>query len=782
MNSKIILNQVDTKAVISKAGKKKKPVRTAEEKRVDTIAQMEGNMQEYCKLLTAQRPDVNYELITDLARLETYYNKIIENGIVALDTEGTGLDPIDDHVVGVSLYTPGENPVYIPCDHTNYDRNIDVKPFLEKITTDSIDNGLKVIMANGKFDIRCIRNTFNMDRYIKVFWDCILASKFLNENEKSHGLKNLWNTYVLGDVTADVQSYTKLFGKFGFGVYNPDVIYYYPAMDGLETYEVFKFQEPFLTATSQECKDQDLVGAAWLFNEIEMPLAGYLAMSEDMGFKIDLKYAKELEEKYEKELTEILADFNTEIGKVSHLFDLLNVEQMIGYAGVRVNDGNGNMVIPADVQKKIDNKTKMISGMKDHVNPSSPIQLSILFYDCLHMSNTKKTRGTGVDIIEELKKSFPKYADLLGYLLEYRRVAKLLNTYIKKIPEKEVKASTGKVHCNFNQYGAATGRFSSNKPNLQNIPARNKEIRKMFIPSEGYYLISSDYSQQEPRCLAELSKDQAMIDAYTQGKDLYADMASTLYGVTYDECLEFASDGTKNPAEYKQRRTNTKSVLLGIMYGRGANSIAEQIGLSKEEAKNVIEKFNKDFPNIKKFEQEQQKKCRRFGYVKTIWGRKRRLPDLNLSPFEITGAITEDGKQIIIKDLKNTWNFNDRKEKIYHYSHAYNVTIKDNRGFIAQAERQTLNSVIQGSAADITKIAMVRLYEDKRLQDLGVRVISTVHDEVICEAPIPVALESMNLITDIMRQAVAYKIKIPMKCDGEILDKWSGKDLSEEMV
>lgn len=749
------ITQRENKAVINKLTKKKKALLRAEDKKNQSIASIEDSMLRYESLLKAQRPNVTYELITTYERLDAYLSKILDNQIVAIDTETTGLNPLLNEVVGISLYTPGENPVYISCGHNNYEHNLDLKPFLTSIT-DASYNGLKTIWANGKFDIRNIRNTFNMDRYIWIHWDCILAAKFLNENEKSYGLKNLWNKYIQGDPNAQVQSYKQLFGSLTFDVFNPEKIFYYPAMDGLETFEVYEFQKPFLTSGTPECTSQDLEGAAWLYNEIEIPLSFYLASTEDLGVNIDRPFLQKLDEEYTEQLDDSILEFDSQVKQFSDRINLLAQTDPVKF-------------------KKIGNP----------VNPGSAAQLSIIIYDVLGMNNKAGTgKGTGADIIEELMGMYPQHKNFFEALLTYRKVSKLLSTYVRAIPQKQMNPNTLRVHSTFNQYGAATGRFSSKDPNLQNIPSRgiHKQIRKAFIPTDGYYFVGSDYSQQEPRCLAELAGDASMMNAYVEGKDLYAEMASTLYKVPYEECLEFDSEGNLNPGEYKQRRTNTKSILLGIMYGRGANSIAAQMGISKTEAVKVIEEFKKEFPKVSEFEELQKKKCKRFGYVKTAWGRKRRLPDLGLPRFGITGTITPENHARIVHVLDNIWNMNERKLASKELEVAYNVKIKDNGGFIAQADRQTVNSIIQGSAADMTKIAMVRLYENEELRKLGGRVLMCVHDEVICEAPKEVANQCMEIVVQVMKDAAAEKLKVPMKCDGEITDKWGGKDLTDEVI
>ena len=172
---------------------------------------------------------------------------------------------------------------------------------------------------------------------------------------------------------------------------------------------------------------------------------------------------------------------------------------------------------------------------------------------------------------------------------------------------------------------------------MQNIPSHNKDIRKMFKASDGYVLMSSDFSSQEPKCLAALCNqkgDSQMYDTFMAGKDLYSEIASKSFHVPYEQCLEFASDGTKNPPEYKERRSSAKKILLGVLYGRGTASVAEQLNCSVEEAENIKQSVFKAFPAIKQFEEDSLAMAKELGYVTTVCGRKRRLPDLQLPEFE----------------------------------------------------------------------------------------------------------------------------------------------------
>jgi DNA polymerase I-like protein with 3'-5' exonuclease and polymerase domains len=386
-------------------------------------------------------------------------------------------------------------------------------------------------------------------------------------------------------------------------------------------------------------------------------------------------------------------------------------------------------------------------------------------------------------------------------------MSKLLTTYIDAIPT-HISKRTGKLHANFNQYGAKTGRFSSSDPNLQNIPSQKKklsdgtvidaghDIRQMFMADEGYVLIGGDFSQQEPRCLAHMSDDQAMLQAYLDGKDLYSTIASKIYNVPYEECKEFRPDGTVNP-EGKARRTSVKPVLLGIMYGRGIPSIAEQMHITPREAQDIVDGFFDGFPKVRDFVQFAQDFASEYGYVETAWGRKRRLDDMLLDPIELKPNNTassatfnplgfdDDDEEIEVTDevyfkylrLSNKAYGAEAKAKVRELALEEGYTLIDNGGKIADAQRQCVNSIIQGSAADMTKIAMLQVHHDEILNKLGYKLLIPVHDEIIGICPEENAKAVAERLEYIMIHVVDGKFKIPMKTDIQITRRWYGEGI-----
>lgn len=328
--------------------------------------------------------------------------------------------------------------------------------------------------------------------------------------------------------------------------------------------------------------------------------------------------------------------------------------------------------------------------------------------------------------------------------------------------------------------------------NVQQIPSHNKDIRPVFIASDGYVMMSSDFSSQEPKCLASICKkdgDSQMYDTFMQGKDLYCEIASKAFNVPYEDCKEFNEDGTKNP-EGKERRNQAKKVLLSVLYGRGTPSVAEQLGCSIEKAQNIKDSVFKAFPAIKKFEESSLEMARELGYVTTICGRKRRLPSLQLPEYEFIakdGFISDDLldfseinnsiPQTLIDKYTRQLRNKYKRNTIIAEADKDGITIVDNTSKIADATRQCVNSRIQGSASDLTKMALIKLHENARLKELGFRMLVPIHDEVLAECPLENAKECAELLSSIMSSAAESLLGMSIKCDVSIAKKWYGEEL-----
>lgn len=767
--------EVNKKAleVLSKKKNKRAPV-------TSIVPKTMKDKVEYAKMMStkifADRLD-RMELVTSEDRLRQFDKKVVANGIVALDTETNGLDRIDGKVAGICLYTPYEKGIYIPVGHISYMTNIELQSnvsieVVRKLIQSWSDNNIRFVLHNAKFDMHILYWMIGVK--IVPYWDTLIGGYLLNENEP-HGLKVLWQKYCTGE-SAEVGKFGELFNGIEFNKIPPDVGYMYAAFDPIMTFELYEFQREYLDRDGKYCYKKGLERVADVFRNIEMPLIEVVFDMEAQGVDIDTNLAQELKQRYTTYMDNALNEFNTQVSEL---------------------DKQG---VFNDLRVKHPDKYNKISEFGEvNINIGSNQQLVILFYDVLKLEPPKGQRSVGEEQLKQLNHP------LVNSILEYRGMSKLLSTYIDAIPE-HISKRTGKLHANFNQYGAKTGRFSSSDPNLQNIPSRTKklsdgtvidaghDIRQMFVAGPGNVIIGGDFSQQEPRCLAHMSQDEHMIQAYLDGKDLYSTIASKLYNMPYDECKEFRPDGTVNP-EGKQRRSSVKPILLGIMYGRGVTSIAEQMNISKEEAQQVINDFYNQFPKVKGFVDFAQENAREYGFVETAWGRKRRLPNMQLDPIEITvenpnlvdtfnpldftgTANTEVSDEVYFKYLKlmNRAFGREAKEKIKQLAKDEGYKIVDNGGYIADAQRQCVNSIIQGSAADMTKIAMIRIHDNKRLQELGYKLIACIHDEVLGVCPKENAKEVRDILEYIMVHVVDGKFEIPMKTDIECTYRWYGSE------
>ena len=360
------------------------------------------------------------ELIQTKERLHEYINACIEQDIISIDTETTGLDPITDQIVGACIYTYGQKAAYIPINHIDYITNVRCK---HQLTEQEVgeefqrlaDAKTKIIMFNAKFDIRVIRHQLNV--YLTPSWCGFIAGKCLKNNEMEGNLKYLWKKYCSPDKEAEHFTFDKMFSGIKFNLIPISTAYLYAAKDALMTLELYDFQKPYLTPDDPICIKYGLQKLAKLYREIELPIITIVADIEDNGVCIDVNYCKQLSEKYNKQLKEAENAFHDE---------LKNYEQQL------------NSYLATHPASKLENP----------INIASPTQLTELFYDVLKQPQVSKKspRGTGEEVLEKMGHPLGKL------ILNYRGVAKLLNTYIDKMPA-IVNKKTGKIHCSFNQYG-----------------------------------------------------------------------------------------------------------------------------------------------------------------------------------------------------------------------------------------------------------------------------------------------------------------------------------------
>ena len=284
-----------------------------------------------------------------------------------------------------------------------------------------------------------------------------------------------------------------------------------------------------------------------------------------------------------------------------------------------------------------------------------------------------------------------------------------------------------------------------------------------------------------------------MYDTFMAGKDIYSEIASKAFHKTYEECKEFDEKGNKNPPEYKERRARAKKILLASLYGMSEQTVAEDLSISLDEAKDIKGSVFRGFPAIGEFEERSLNMAHEKGYVTTVCGRKRRLPDIQLPEYEFkwekgyepVGDIL-DFEELEIDVPYTKQKFYDTKlktargwksrDKVYDLAKKEHIQIFSNSSKIAEATRQTVNSRIQGSSADLTKIAMIKLHNDKRLRELGFRLLITIHDEVIAECPEKNAKKCAKLLSEIMCQSAEEILDMPMNCDVETSKCWYGKE------
>ncbi|HSR59946.1 MAG TPA: DNA polymerase I [Robiginitalea sp.] len=406
-------------------------------------------------------------------------------------------------------------------------------------------------------------------------------------------------------------------------------------------------------------------GTESLFTELEIPLLRVLADMELEGINLDSSFLKELSVELEGDIRKLEAEIYEQAGET--------------------------------------------------FNIGSPKQLGDILYDKLKLvDKPKKTRtgqySTAEDVLSGLAKEHP----IVRMVLDYRGLAKLKSTYVDALPE-QVAPSTGRVHTDYMQAVAATGRLSSNNPNLQNIPirtARGREIRRAFIPrSDEYQLLSADYSQIELRIIAALSQEDTMIESFKRGEDIHASTAARVFQVPLDKVT-------------REQRSNAKTVNFGIIYGVSAFGLSNQTDLSRSEAKELIDTYYQTYPKLRSYIDDQIHFARENGYVQTVLGRRRYLKDINGSNAVVRGA----------------------------------------------AERNAVNAPIQGSAADIIKIAMIRIHRKLKEGAYSTRMLLQVHDELVFDVYRPELEKVSQLIKHEMEGA--YQLAVPLVVDIGVGDNW----------
>jgi DNA polymerase I len=514
--------------------------------------------------------------------------------------------------------------------------------FLKMMQSLFLTDKLK-IAQNLKFDLLILENAGLKTN--PPYFDTMLAH-YLIEPDKRHNMDELARQYLHYEPV----SIETLIGKKGKNQLNMttvplDKLKDYASEDTDVTFQLKQVFDPIL-------KERELED---IFEKIELPLVPVLADMERTGVKVD----KDFLYAYSKELE--------------------------GYIG--------------ETEKNIYEQ----AGVK--FNIASPKQLGEVLFDKLKlMEKPKKTKTGQYQTNEEVLQKLANTHEIVNKILDYRELQKLKSTYVDTLPELVLK-STDRIHTSFNQAVAATGRLSSNNPNLQNIPIRTEKgrhIRKAFVASsENHVLLSADYSQIELRVIASVSEDKNMIEAFIQNLDIHTSTASKVFGVPYEEVT-------------REMRGKAKMVNFGIIYGISVFGLSERLSIPRSEAKEIIEEYFDKFPGIKQYMDDSIAFAQKEGYVKTLMGRRRYVADIN----------------------------------------SRNQTV---RGF---AERNAINAPIQGSAADMIKLAMIRVHNELKKQKLESKMILQVHDELLLDVPKHEIEQVKALVIDEMTQAMPLKVPI----------------------
>jgi DNA polymerase-1 len=430
------------------------------------------------------------------------------------------------------------------------------------------------------------------------------------------------------------------------------------------------------------------------FNDVPLEKAtNYAAEDADITFQLKAPLYEELMQKevahllytIEQPLVDVLADMELE--------------------GIKVDDAflNEYSVELEKLATELERAIYDISGCQ--FNLASPKQLGEVLFDVMKLdSKAKKTKTgqykTDEDTLQNLSGSHP----IIGKLLDYRKIMKLKSTYVDALP-KLIHPKTGRVHTSFSQAVAATGRLSSSNPNLQNIPIRTeqgREIRKAFIPrDENHTLVAIDYSQIELRIVASISKDDGLKSAFEQGLDIHAATAAKIFKVSLEEVT-------------KEQRYKAKSVNFGLIYGQGAFGLSKNLGVSRKEAQELIDAYFQEFGGVKNYMDETIAFCRNHGYVKTLLGRRRYIPDINSA----------------------------------------------NQTVVGFAERNAINAPIQGSAADMIKLAMIKIHKRLNAENWKAKMILQVHDELIFDVPNDELETLIPMVKSEMERAMPLEVPI----------------------
>ena len=559
----------------------------------------------------------NYSIVNTLEELELWIQKILKKGQCVIDTETDSLDFMIARLVGISLATDAGEACYIPLQHQDITMNqLSFEDTLERIKTITQNQNIRKIGQNIKYDMHVLKN-YGLSFFGEIE-DTMLMSYVLDSTE-SHGMDKLSSKHLSHECISFESIVGKGVNQLTFDQINISDAFTYAAEDADVTLQLYNlFHKKIL-------KDDK---AKYIYYQIEIPSLKTLFEIERNGVLISEKI-------------------------------LQNQSQEIGL-------------------KIIDLESQAFKIAGQPFNLSSPKQLREILFDKIGITSTRKTPtgipSTSEDVLEELSNIHP----LPKVILEHRSLSKLKNTYTDKLP-KMVNSTSGRIHTNYNQAVAITGRLASSEPNLQNIPIKTEEgrkVRKAFIAKQDALILSCDYSQIELRIMAHLSQDAGLIESFQQNEDIHKATASKIFNMS--------------PADISsEQRRFAKVINFGLIYGMSAFGLAQTLNIDRNSSKNFIEQYFEKYPGVKNYMDISKIKAKDQGYVETIFGRKLWVPEINSS--------------------------NGMRR--------------------AAAERASINAPMQGTAADLIKMAMNKVQNWLANKKLKSMIIMQVHDELVLEVP-----------------------------------------------
>ncbi|MGC9348816.1 MAG: DNA polymerase I [Anaerolineae bacterium] len=596
-----------------------------------------------------------YHLVSDVETLANLCSRWSQAERLALDTETTGIDVMSAYLVGISITDEAEEAWYLPVRAPEGDRVLGLDAIIEHLGPVLEDEDIVKIGHNLKYDLKILAQAgFNVRG---TLFDTMLAEWVLNP-DSALGLKSqAWTR--LGIQMTEI---TELIGTGRDQITMDQVplaqVVPYASADADMTYRLARILEPELKQREQ----------FELFQDLEMPLLPVLMEMELTGIKLDVGWLQTLSEELSRRLGEIEA-------------------RVYDYAGKPFNL-NSTQQLSEVLFDRLDLPTRGVSKTK---------------------SGYYSTRAA---VLDRLQGEHPIIDDILAY----RELSKLQSTYVDALPAL-VNPETGRVHTSYNPVGTVTGRISSTNPNLQNIPIRTEEgrrVRRAFVAEEGWLLLGADYSQVELRVMAHVSQDPGLIEAFERGEDIHATTAAAIFGVDLTDVT------------YEMRST-AKTVNFGLIYGQSAFGLARQLGIDVDEARSFIDRYFERFPRVRVYMDETQTEAAEKGYVETLLKRRRYFPEL-------------------APDSRSS----TRRRQA--------------------AVRMAINTPIQGSAADIIKLAMIRLHGRLKDVGLGARMLLQVHDEVVLEVPQQEEATTSEVVREAMEAAIT--LDVPLKVDVEVGTNW----------